>query len=139
MATVNPFVGSPAAANVEFSQVVPELLYKRTSRFANPDIVVSFISARVSSVATCASTYAVVASLVELLDYSDASGSGVGTNWKHIVKNAPVPAGGSLMVIAGQKIVLEERAGGTGDAIRITSSAATSLDVVAAILEDVNP
>ena len=81
----------------------------------------------------------VVEATVELLDYSDASGSGVGTNWKHIVKNAPVPAGGSLMVIAGQKIVLEERAGGTGDAIRITSSAATSIDVVAAILEDVNP
>ena len=84
-------------------------------------------------------TTSVVEATVELLDYSDASGSGVGTNWKHIVKNAPVPAGGSLMVIAGQKIVLEERSGGTGDAIRITSSAATSLDVVSAILEDVNP
>ena len=81
----------------------------------------------------------VVEATVELLDYSDASGSGVGTNWKYIVKNAPVPAGGSLMVIAGQKIVLEERSGGTGDAIRITSSAATSIDVVSAILEDVNP
>ena len=81
----------------------------------------------------------VVEATVELLDYSDASGSGVGTNWKHIVKNAPVPAGGSLMVVAGQKIVLEERSGGTGDAIRITSSAASSLDVVSAILEDVNP
>jgi len=84
-------------------------------------------------------TTSVVEATVELLDYSDASGSGVGTNWKHIVKNAPVPAGGSLMVVAGQKIVLEERSGGTGDSIRITSSAATSLDVVAAVLEDVNP
>ena len=84
-------------------------------------------------------TTSVVEATVELLDYSDASGSGVGTNWKHIVKNAPVPSGGSLMVIAGQKIVLEERSGGTGDAIRVTSSAATSIDVVSAILEDVNP
>jgi len=84
-------------------------------------------------------TTSVVEATVELLDYSDASGSGVGTNWNHIVKNAPVPAGGSLMVIAGQKIVLEERSGGTGDAVRITSSAATSLDVVSAVLEDVNP
>ena len=84
-------------------------------------------------------TTSVVEATVELLDYSDASGSGVGTNWKHIVKNAPVPAGGSLMVVAGQKIVLEERRGGTGDAVRITSSAATSLDVVSAVLEDVNP
>ena len=81
----------------------------------------------------------VVEATVELLDYSDATGGGVGTNWKHIVKNAPVPSGGSLMVIAGQKIVLEERSGGTGDAVRITSSAAASLDVVSAVLEDVNP
>ena len=84
-------------------------------------------------------TSAVVEASVEILDYSDATGGGVGTNWKHIVKNAPVPSGGSLMVIAGQKIVLEERSGGTGDSVRVTSSAATSLDVVAAILEDVNP
>ena len=84
-------------------------------------------------------TLNVVEVIVELLDYSDASGSGVGTNWKHIVKNAPIPAGGSLMVIAGQKVILEERIGGTGDGIRITSSAASSLDVVSAILEDVNP
>jgi hypothetical protein len=37
------------------------------------------------------------------------------------------------MVIAGQKIVLE-----AGDAVRVTASAASVLDVVAAILEDVN-
>ena len=75
----------------------------------------------------------VVEATVELLDYSDASGSGVGTNWKYIVKNAPVPAGSSLMVIAGQKIVLE-----AGDKVRVTSSAASVMDAVAAILEDVN-
>ncbi len=37
------------------------------------------------------------------------------------------------MVIAGQKIGLE-----AGDKVRVTSSAASSMDVVAAILEDVN-
>ena len=78
-------------------------------------------------------TSSVVEATVELLDYSDATGGGVGTNWKHIVKNAPVPAGGSLMVIAGQKIVLE-----AGDKVRVTSSAASVMDAVAAILEDVN-
>ena len=77
----------------------------------------------------------VVEASVELLDYSVHPTTG----WRYIVKNAPIPAGGSLMVIAGQKVILEERSGGTGDAIRITSSAATSLDVVSAILEDVNP
>ena len=77
---------------------------------------------------------AVIEASVEILDKSVSTSA-----WRYLVKNAPVPAGGSLMVIAGQKIVLEERSGGTGDAIRITSSAATSIDVVSAILEDVNP
>ena len=80
-------------------------------------------------------TLNVVEASVELLDYSVHPTTG----WRYIVKNAPIPAGGSLMVIAGQKVILEERTGGTGDSIRITSSAASSLDVVSAILEDVNP
>jgi hypothetical protein len=37
------------------------------------------------------------------------------------------------MVIAGQKIVLKPL-----DSVRVTSSAANTMDVVAAILEDVN-
>ena len=81
-------------------------------------------------------TSAVVEASVEVLDYNDST-----TVWRYLVKNAPVPAGGSLMVIAGQKIVLEERTGGggTGDSVRVTASTANSLDVVAAVLEDVNP
>lgn len=48
-----------------------------------------------------------------------------------IVKDAPVPAGSSLQVISGQKVILE-----TGDSIRVTASGAC--DVVCSILEDVN-
>jgi hypothetical protein len=70
----------------------------------------------------------VVEGSVEVLDSSVSS-----TAWRYLVKNAPVPSGGSLMVIAGQKIVLE-----AGDKVRVTASAANVLDVVAAILEDVN-
>lgn len=55
-----------------------------------------------------------------------------GGNDYYIVKNAPVPVGGSLQVIAGQKIVLSNL-----DAIKVTSSSASSLDVIASILEDV--
>jgi hypothetical protein len=73
-------------------------------------------------------TQNVVEASVELLDSSVSSSA-----WRYLVKNAPVPSGGSLMVIAGQKIVLE-----AGDAVRITSSAASVMDAVAAILEDVN-
>jgi hypothetical protein len=50
----------------------------------------------------------------------------------YVVKNAPVPVGGSLQVISGQKIVLTD-----GDLIKVLSSSATSLDVISSILEDV--
>jgi hypothetical protein len=50
----------------------------------------------------------------------------------YIVKQAPVPVGGSLQVIAGQKIVLSNL-----DSLKVLSSVASSLDVVGAILEDV--
>ena len=74
---------------------------------------------------------------VQMLDKS--VNANYATGGRHIVKNAPVPAGGSLMVIAGQKIVLEAGSGATGDEILVTSSSTSaSLDVVAAILEDVN-
>ena len=49
----------------------------------------------------------------------------------HIVKNAPVPAGGALKVVSGQKVVLNG-----DDEVRVYASAAT-VDVVASILEDV--
>ena len=73
-------------------------------------------------------TQNVVEASVEILDSSVGASA-----WRYLVKNAPVPSGGSLMVIAGQKIVLE-----AGDKVRITSSAASVMDAVAAILEDVN-
>jgi hypothetical protein len=50
----------------------------------------------------------------------------------YVVKNAPVPVGGSLQVVAGQKIVLTNL-----DSISVVSSAAASIDVIGSILEDV--
>ena len=50
----------------------------------------------------------------------------------YLIKTTPVPVGGSLQVIAGQKIVLSD-----GDILKVISSVASSIDVVAAILEDV--
>ncbi len=75
-------------------------------------------------------TSAVVEASVQMLDKS--VNANYATGGRHIVKNAPVPAGGSLMVIAGQKIVLEPT-----DIVKVTATGA--VDVVAAILEDVNP
>lgn len=48
-----------------------------------------------------------------------------------IVKDAVVPAGGALVPVGGsQKLVLE-----SGDALKVVSSAATSADVIASVLE----
>ena len=64
---------------------------------------------------------------VTVLVYDSSS-----TNTYHIVKNAPVPAGSSLKVVSGQKVVLNG-----DDKIQVYASAAT-IDVVASVLEDVN-
>lgn len=49
----------------------------------------------------------------------------------YIIKGAAVPSGGSLVVIGGdQKVVLI-----TSDALKIVSSAATSIDAVTSVLE----
>lgn len=49
----------------------------------------------------------------------------------YIVKNAPVAASGSIVLVGGeQKVVLEAT-----DTIKVTSTAATSADVVVSVLE----
>ena len=54
-----------------------------------------------------------------------------GTNDFYIVKNAPVPAGGSLVAVGGdQKVVMMP-----GDSIKVKSDTATSADVIMSILE----
>ena len=66
----------------------------------------------------------VVEASVEIFDTSASTDA-------FLVKNAPVPAGGTLQVVAGQKIILEAT-----DIVKVSATAA--VDVVAAILEDVN-
>ena len=74
------------------------------------------------------------------LDLCNTTSSGVtadvyitsSANNYYLIKSAPVPVGGSLQVIAGQKIVLSN-----GDTLKVVSSVASSIDVVGAILEDV--
>lgn len=54
-----------------------------------------------------------------------------GTGDTYIIKGAPVPSGGALVVVGGdQKIVLE-----AGDSVKVKSDTATSLDAVMSILE----
>ena len=55
-----------------------------------------------------------------------------------IVRDAPVPVGGSLKVISGQKLVIESNATNVNDKIFVYASAATSVDCIASVLEDVS-
>ena len=73
-------------------------------------------------------TASAVTASAEVLDSSANSGAGTDA---YIVKDAPIPAGSSLQVISGQKVILE-----SGDSVRVTASGAC--DVVCSILEDVN-
>ena len=69
-------------------------------------------------------TQNVVEANVEIFDTSASTDA-------FLVKNAPVPAGGTLQVVSGQKVILEAT-----DIVKVTATGA--VDVVAAILEDVN-
>ena len=71
----------------------------------------------------------------------DSNGSGVTFTKIHLadmVKDAPVPVGGALKVISGQKIVLESDSSGVNDKLYAYASGASSVDVIASVLEDVS-
>jgi hypothetical protein len=54
-----------------------------------------------------------------------------GANDTYLIKQAPVPSGGSIVIIGGdQKVVME-----TGDSLKVKSDTASSVDVVMSILE----
>ena len=54
-----------------------------------------------------------------------------GSNDTHLIKDAPVPSGGSIVIVGGdQKVVLE-----TADSVKVTSNTASSVDAVMSILE----
>jgi len=53
------------------------------------------------------------------------------SNDYYLIKEAPVPSGGSIVIVGGdQKVVLE-----TGDSIKVKSDTASSVDIVMSILE----
>ena len=59
-----------------------------------------------------------------------------GSNDVHIVKNATIPAGSSLEVMAGNKLVLQNT-GSAADVLRISAGTASACDDVVSVLEDV--
>ena len=54
----------------------------------------------------------------------------------YIVKDASIPAGSSLEVMSGNKLVLQN-SGSAGDILKMTSSTASAADGVVSVLEDV--
>ena len=107
-----------------------------------------------SSGASASSVYSVPAgagssaleSIVIGITISNTSSSGItasvfldnnaGSNDVHIVKDATIPAGSSLEVMAGNKLVLQNT-GSAADVLRVSASASNSADALVSVLEDV--
>ena len=71
----------------------------------------------------------------------DGAGSGVEFKKIHLadlIKDAPIPVGGALKVISGQKLVLQSDSTGVNDKIYAYSSGASACDVIASVLQDVS-
>jgi hypothetical protein len=64
------------------------------------------------------------------------SGGTGGTDDIFLVKAAPVPQGGALKAVSGQKIVMEGTATGL-DTITVAASVANAADCIVSLLEDV--
>jgi hypothetical protein len=109
-------VNTSAGASATAIYTVPS-----TGSVAMESIVIGITLANKSSAGVTASVF---------LDNYD------GSNDVYIVKDATVPAGSSLEVMAGNKLVLQGD-GTTNDAIRVSCSTATALDATVSVLEDV--
>ena len=55
-----------------------------------------------------------------------------------IVRDAPVPVGGSLKVISGQKLVLESSSSTIQDKVYVYSSAESAVDAIGSVLQEVS-
>ena len=71
----------------------------------------------------------------------DTTGAGVTFAKVHladIVKDAPVPVGGSLKVISGQKLVIESAHANVNDKLYVYTSAANAVDAIGSVLQEVS-
>ena len=63
-------------------------------------------------------------------DHDDGAGSDFNNDNVELVTNAPIPAGGSLEILSGSKVVME-----AGDVLKITSDTASSIDAALSFME----
>jgi len=112
-----PDVGTSTGASADAVYTVPA----GSGSSALESIVIGITLANKSTSGITASVF---------LDNYDA------TNDVYIVKDATIPAGASLEVMSGNKIVVQNN-GTTGDVLRVSSSDSSSLDATITVLEDV--
>jgi len=112
-----PSVGTSTGASADAVYTVPA----GAGSTALESIVIGITLANKTSTGVTASVF---------LDNED------GSNDVFIVKDATVPAGSSLEVMSGNKIVVQND-GSNADVIRISCGTGSALDAVVTVLEDV--
>lgn len=112
-----PSVGTSTGASADAVYTVPA----GAGSSALESIVIGITLANKTSTGVTASVF---------LDNED------GSNDVYIVKDATVPAGSSLEVMSGNKIVVQND-GSNADVLRVSCSAGSSLDALITVLEDV--
>ena len=112
-----PSVGTSTGASADAVYTVPA----GAGSTALESIIIGITLANKTSTGVTASVF---------LDNED------GSNDVFIVKDATVPAGSSLEVMSGNKIVVQND-GSNADVVRVSCSAGSSLDDLITVLEDV--
>ncbi len=112
-----PSVGTSTGASADAVYTVPA----GAGSTALESIVIGITLANKTSTGVTASVF---------LDNED------GSNDVFIVKDATVPAGSSLEVMSGNKIVVQND-GSNADVIRVSCNTGSSLDALITVLEDV--
>ena len=102
--------------------------------------------ASASAVYTVPSSGSAMESIVIGITLANKSASGVtasvfldnynGSNDVYIVKDATIPAGSSLEVMSGNKLVVQGD-GSTNDVVRVSASTSSAVDATVSVLEDV--
>lgn len=112
-----PSVGTSTGASADAVYTVPA----GAGSTALESIIIGITLANKTSTGVTASVF---------LDNED------GSNDVYIVKDATIPAGSSLEVMSGNKLVVQND-GSNADVLRVESSRASSLDATITVLEDV--
>ena len=112
-----PSVGTSTGASADAVYTVPA----GAGSSALESIIIGITLANKTSTGVTASVF---------LDNED------GSNDVFIVKDATVPAGSSLEVMAGNKIVVQND-GSNADVVRVSCNTGSSLDALVTVLEDV--